>query len=77
MVIYVDGLYEPTLLSEREYRRTGAAAPGVTTLQLPTSALIPINDYFGRNPGAAVWLVPSQPCPECATRRNLADSPGA
>ncbi len=72
MVIYVDGLSEPF----RSYSLTALRAEG---LPLPDSEWERIAYFFARTCGNApcVWVVPAQPCPECATRRNLADNPGA
>ncbi len=63
MVIYVDGLHEPVKLSHYTYHtQWSQMLPG-------------LDSYFNDND--TVWIVPEQTCPECATRRNLADSPGA
>ncbi len=50
---------------------------------VPANVMLSVTDWgllrkrFALPYFAPVWLVPSKPCPECATRRNLADSPGA
>ncbi len=70
MVIYVNGLSEPV---ELDYYTYHTQTPGYCAAW---SQMLPgLDSYFNDND--TVWLVPKQTCPECATRRNLADSPGA
>ncbi len=68
MVIYVDGLAEPQRLD-----RTMLITPELA--RLPSFDVI--RAHFSHDQHTPVWLVPKQTCPECATRRNLADNPGA
>ena len=50
---------------------------------VPVDVLLSVFDWgllkthFASPCAPPVWVVPAQTCPECATRRNLADNPGA
>lgn len=68
MVIYVANVDVPKLL------KSMVDLP--TTLALSVYEWGRLKAHFKSSLGP-VWLVPKQACPGCATRRNLADSPGA
>ncbi len=65
VIVYVDGLHEPVQLDYYTYHTQW-------------SQMLPeLRARFEADPDSSIWIVPSQTCPECATRRNLEDSPGA
>ncbi len=75
MVIYVDGLAEPRQIN------SGALHSELVSLLssgVDARALDRMVNHFAFPYAPPVWLVPMpSACPECATRRNLADNPGA
>ena len=69
---------------DKLYRLTGVEPICVASLgDVPADVLLSVTDWgllktcLARPYALPLWLVPEQTCPECATRRNLADSPGA